>query len=102
MYQPINTLRVQSGEDVLYCIKNGVFDFLPLQGIVNGEVVHHLRVFHNVDGFNDTVFAIRRQDSSADFERARRDQAQHLDQRHYVRPETRARLSPAARYLLDV
>jgi ectoine hydroxylase-related dioxygenase (phytanoyl-CoA dioxygenase family) len=32
----------------------------------------------------------------------RRDQQQQLDQRHYVRPETLARLSPAARYILDV
>jgi hypothetical protein len=32
----------------------------------------------------------------------RRDRRQQLDQRAYIRPETRARLSPAARYLLDV
>ena len=33
---------------------------------------------------------------------SRRDQPQQLDQRQYVRPETRERLSPAARFLLDV
>jgi ectoine hydroxylase-related dioxygenase (phytanoyl-CoA dioxygenase family) len=32
----------------------------------------------------------------------RRDQPQQLDQRKYIRPETVTRLSPAARYLLDV
>ena len=32
----------------------------------------------------------------------RRDQPQQLNQRRYIRPETRARLSPAARYILDV
>ena len=32
----------------------------------------------------------------------RRDQPQQLDQRRYLRPETAARLSPAARYILDV
>lgn len=32
----------------------------------------------------------------------RRDQPQQLDQQQYVRPETRARLSPAAQYILDV
>ena len=32
----------------------------------------------------------------------RRDQPQQLDQRRYIRPETAARLSPAARYILDV
>jgi ectoine hydroxylase-related dioxygenase (phytanoyl-CoA dioxygenase family) len=32
----------------------------------------------------------------------RRDQEPQTDQRRYLRPETRARLSPAARYLLDV
>lgn len=32
----------------------------------------------------------------------RRDQKQQLDQRAYVRPETLARLGPAARYILDV
>ena len=32
----------------------------------------------------------------------RRDQKQQLDQRKYMRPETRARLSPAAQYILDV
>ncbi len=32
----------------------------------------------------------------------RRGQPQQLDQRGYIRPETRARLSDAARYLLDV
>jgi Phytanoyl-CoA dioxygenase (PhyH) len=32
----------------------------------------------------------------------RRDQPQQLDQGKYVRPETRARLSPAARYILNV
>jgi len=32
----------------------------------------------------------------------RRDQPQQLDQRQYIRPETRARLSEAARYILDV
>lgn len=32
----------------------------------------------------------------------RRDQQQQLDQRKYIRPETIARLSPAARYILDV
>jgi ectoine hydroxylase-related dioxygenase (phytanoyl-CoA dioxygenase family) len=32
----------------------------------------------------------------------RRDQPQQLDQRAYIRPDTWARLSPAARYLLDV
>ena len=32
----------------------------------------------------------------------RRDQPQQIDQRRYVRPETRARLSPAAQYVLDV
>ena len=32
----------------------------------------------------------------------RRDQPQQLDQRAYIRPETRARLSDAARYILDV
>ncbi len=32
----------------------------------------------------------------------RRDQPQQLDQRAYLRPETAARLSPAARYILDV
>jgi ectoine hydroxylase-related dioxygenase (phytanoyl-CoA dioxygenase family) len=32
----------------------------------------------------------------------RRDQRQQLDQRAYIRPETRARLSPAVRYLLDI
>jgi ectoine hydroxylase-related dioxygenase (phytanoyl-CoA dioxygenase family) len=32
----------------------------------------------------------------------RRDQTQQLDQRQYLRPETAARLSPAARYILDV
>lgn len=32
----------------------------------------------------------------------RRDQPQQLDQRRYVTPETRARLSAAARYLLDI
>jgi ectoine hydroxylase-related dioxygenase (phytanoyl-CoA dioxygenase family) len=32
----------------------------------------------------------------------RRDQPQQLDQRKYIRPETYARLSPAARYVLDV
>jgi ectoine hydroxylase-related dioxygenase (phytanoyl-CoA dioxygenase family) len=32
----------------------------------------------------------------------RRDQPQQLDQRAYIRPETSARLSPAARYILDI
>jgi ectoine hydroxylase-related dioxygenase (phytanoyl-CoA dioxygenase family) len=32
----------------------------------------------------------------------RRDQPQQLDQRAYIRPDTWARLSPAARYILDV
>ena len=32
----------------------------------------------------------------------RRDQTQQLDQRQYIRPETYARLSEAARYILDV
>lgn len=32
----------------------------------------------------------------------RRDQAQQLDQRAYIRPETYQRLSPAARFILDV
>ena len=32
----------------------------------------------------------------------RRDQTQQLDQKAYIRPETYARLSPAARYILDV
>jgi len=32
----------------------------------------------------------------------RRDNAQQLDQRKYVRPETLARLGPAACFLLDV
>ena len=32
----------------------------------------------------------------------RRDQKQQLDQQAYIRPETYARLSPAARYILDV
>ncbi|MFL5807504.1 MAG: phytanoyl-CoA dioxygenase family protein [Roseiflexaceae bacterium] len=32
----------------------------------------------------------------------RRDQPQQLDQRTYIRPDTWARLSPAARYILDV
>jgi ectoine hydroxylase-related dioxygenase (phytanoyl-CoA dioxygenase family) len=32
----------------------------------------------------------------------RRDQQQQLDQRKYIRPETRARLSPAGCYILDV
>lgn len=32
----------------------------------------------------------------------RRDQKQQLDQRHYIRPETLARISPAARFILDV
>ena len=32
----------------------------------------------------------------------RRDQTQQLDQRQYLRPETAARLNPAARYILDV
>jgi ectoine hydroxylase-related dioxygenase (phytanoyl-CoA dioxygenase family) len=32
----------------------------------------------------------------------RRDQTQQLDQKRYIRPETYERLSPAARYILDV
>ena len=32
----------------------------------------------------------------------RRDQTQQLDQKKYIRPETYARLSPAARFILDV
>ncbi|MBZ0302634.1 MAG: phytanoyl-CoA dioxygenase family protein, partial [Anaerolineae bacterium] len=32
----------------------------------------------------------------------RRDQPQQLDQQKYIRPETAARLSEAARYILDV
>ena len=32
----------------------------------------------------------------------RRDQPQQLDQKRYIRPETYERLSPAARYILDV
>ena len=32
----------------------------------------------------------------------RRDQVQQIDQRRYVRPETSARLGPAARFILDV
>jgi ectoine hydroxylase-related dioxygenase (phytanoyl-CoA dioxygenase family) len=33
---------------------------------------------------------------------SRRNQPQQLDQKQYVRPKTRKRLSPAARYILDV